>query len=234
MIKIWLLIIIISMTSFSKSNQKPKVKRTLIFSMEEQIIPGVMDDYIETTKKWIDTIKKLNLDMTFVTFGNYNGNLVEYNQQIATMADIGFKIENWNKAREILTGTEWGRKRLSLISKFKYSVWQSSPEISYQPIHPNPSQLTYFVWNTLLLKKPMENNFIETGKKIRTLFDEYNIDRGYTAFQNIIGYEDTYVVIFAGKNSAEFYDWQQQTWAKLAQQLKPLLNQLATSVKAIY
>ena len=55
---IWLLIILITTMNFSKINQKPKVNRNIIFTVEEQVRPGCMDDYIETTKKWIDTIKK--------------------------------------------------------------------------------------------------------------------------------------------------------------------------------
>jgi hypothetical protein len=227
-----LLTFMTAVMSFARVNQKSKLPPVILFAMEEKIKPGRMQEYIEYSRKWFDIIKDLNMGLSFSAFGDQNGYL-DYNQRINGPDDIGVKIEAWTKARELLFNTPWGKKRLKVVEWYKYSVWQRLPELSYDPAqaNPNPNQLTYFMWKNIRVNALHENSFMQTGARIRMLFEKNDIERGYSVFRNFIGYESPiYSVIFAGKDPGEFCEWQQHTWSKLAAELQPLLDQLADSI----
>jgi hypothetical protein len=211
--------------------QKPKTRSVFLFSLEEQVKPDSLEDYFESTKKWIDTMKALHSDLSFSAFGNDDG-YTDYNQQIAGLADAGLALETWRKAAEILHATEWGKKRLAAVKWSRYSIWELVPDISYEPKHPNPKQLTYFVWKSVHIRPEMEETFIATAIKIRELVEKTDIDRGCNVFRNVIGYEGpSYTFIFSGKDPDEFHSWRQQVLNKLSQQLDPLLHQLDSSIE---
>jgi hypothetical protein len=217
----------------SQKPQKPAARPpVLVFVLEEQVRPGCMKDYIDCTKTWIELMRDVDPKMAFSAFGDAES-FVEFNERIGGFEDIGRTLGVWAKFTDMLPGTEWGRKRLAAVSRSRYSVWQRSAELSFEPAtpHPDPRTLTYFEWGIVRLRPDMEGEFFEAGIRIRELFQESGINRGYSVFRNVIGYEGpTYSVIFAGRDPAEFDSWRKKSMKELSPRLPSLLRQLAPSI----
>ncbi|RPH37883.1 hypothetical protein EHM92_01530 [bacterium] len=192
-----------------------------------------MEEYTEYTKKLIDLIRELNVGIAFSAFGSESG-CMDYNQRITGPCDFGPKLEAWDTVHAALLKIEWGKKRLNSVEWSRYSVWERSGELSYEPAHPEPDQSrpTYFVWKNLRLRAEKEKDFIETGRQVRAFLEKKNIERGYNVFRNLIGYEGPlYTVIFPGRDPVESQAWLQQTGRNLAFGLLPFLPQLMASVE---
>ena len=226
-----LLLFIFTIVGLSQNRKKTKAPEILIFAMEEQVRQGKMEDYINGTKKWVEIIKESGLDIRFSVFGNTEKGNMDYNQQIRSIDDIGPKLVAWKRISEILTNTEWGKKRLAAVSWSKFSVWETSPELSYTPSdNKSVGKLNYFVWRILRIRREMERDFIETGIRIKTILENLNVDRAVTVFHDLIGYDDpAYSIIIAGKDPDEFESWQNDLAKK--DMFGVLLNQLNTYVE---
>jgi hypothetical protein len=203
----------------------PSPPRTILFTLEEKVRSGCIEEYTEHTKKLIELIRELDPGICFSAFGSDEGQM-NYNQRINNPCDIGLKLEAWGKVQETLLETEWGRKRLSTIEWSRYSVWERSAELSYDPLlpDPDPNQLTYYLWKNLRVRAEKEMEFIETGCQVRAFLEKENFRRGYSVFRNRIGYEGPlYTVIFAGRDRDEANGFLKETGRTLGLALLPFL-----------
>ncbi len=205
----------------------------LLFTLEEKVRPGCMAEYTTQTKKLLDLIRRLNLGIAFSAFGSDNG-YMDYNQRIQSRCDYGPKLEAWDKVQEACLATEWGEERLKAIEWSRYSVWERSAELSYEPAHPvpDPSELQYFVWRNLRVRTEKEKAFLEIGCQIRDFLRTKGIERGYNVFRNVIGYEGPlYSAIVAGKDPGELNGLLQELGRRFTFDLLPFVPGLMSSIE---
>ena len=194
-----------------------------LFTLEEKVRPGCMEEYKDTTKKWINLIRELKVGIRFSAFDGGDG-YMDFNQRISGISDLGPKLAAWGMVQEALLATEWGKKRLNTIEWSRYSVWERSAELSYKPLDPNPDpkQLMYFIWKDVRVRAEKEKEFLEIGREIRDFFDERKVERGYNVFRNLIGHEGPlYTVIFAGKDADDADAFLKEAGRRFALDLLP-------------
>lgn len=209
------------------------VSPMFLFTLEEKIRPGYLEEYKDLTKKWINLIRELKVGIGFSAFGSEDG-YMDFNQRISGPCDFGAKLEAWGRVQEALLATEWGKKRLTTVEWSRYSVWQRSAELSYQPLHPDPDpkHLTYFIWKDVRVRAEKEKEFLDTGREIRAFLEEKNIERGYNVFRNLIGHEGPlYTIVFAGKDSDEANEYLKMTGKNLGLALLPFLPGITEAVE---
>lgn len=207
-------------------DKKPPYVPSIVLSLEDAVKPGMIDEYIQTTKEWIALIKKRKVKTTFNTFLESN-DIVNYLEPMFSMTDMNQRA--LNDALESFQRTELGQKRQSTIRWSKYSVWYRSSQLSYKSVNPDapPNTMPYFVWKHIQLRAGNESIFIDVATKFKEIFQKYNVRRGYGVFCNIIGYERPwYTVVFTGKDPGELYKWQQEMEEELGSELKPILDKL--------
>ncbi|MGB2763407.1 MAG: hypothetical protein WBC02_09400 [Candidatus Aminicenantaceae bacterium] len=212
-------------TAFFQDKEPPNVP-TFVLSLEDAVKPGMIDEYIQTTKEWIELLKNKKVNTTFNTFLESNG-IVNYLEPMFSMSDMDKSA--LNEALESFHRTELGQKRQSTIRWSKYSVWSPSSQLSYNPVNPDalPNNMPYFVWKHIQLRTGNESTFIDVATKFKEILQKHSVGRGYGVFCNIIGYERPwYTVIFAGKDPGELYKWQQEIEQELGSELKPILDKL--------
>ena len=212
-------------TAFLQNKEPPNVQY-LVLSLEDAVKPGMIDEYIQTTKEWIKLLKNKEVKTSFNTFSESNG-IVNYLEPMFSMSDMDKRA--LNDALESFHRTELGQKRQSTIRWSKYSVWSRSSQLSYNPVNPDAStnNMPYFVWKHIKLHAGNESTFIEIATKFKEIFQKHRVGRGYGVFCNIIGYERPwYTVIFPGKDPGELYKWQQEMEQELGSELKPILDKL--------
>lgn len=219
-------------TAFLKNKEVHNVP-TLVLSLEDAVKPGMIDEYIQTTKKWIERLKKKKVNTSFNTFLESNG-IVNYLEPIFSMSEVNQRA--LNKDLESFHRTELGQRRQSTIHWSKYSVWTRSSHLSYKPVNPNPppNNMLYFVWKHIQLRPGSENTFIDVATKFKEIFQKHSVGRGYSVFCNIIGYERPwYTVVFPGKDPGELSKWQQLMEQELGSELKPILDKLYDNTEQI-
>jgi len=212
-------------TVFLQDKEPPNVPH-LVLSLEDAVKPGMIDEYIQTTKEWIELLKNKKVKTTFNTFLESN-DIVNYLEPMSNISDMDQRA--LNQALESFHRTELGQKRQSTIRWSKYSVWSHSSQLSYEPVNPNTStnNMPYFVWKHIKLHAGNESTFIDVATKFKEIFQKHSVGRGYGVFCNIIGYERPwYTVIFPGKDPGELYKWQQEMEHELGSELKPILDKL--------
>lgn len=210
---------------FLQDKELPNVP-SLVLSLEDAVKPGMIGEYIQTTKEWIELLKNKKVKTTFNTFLESNG-IVNYLEPMFSMSDMDQRA--LNEALESFHRTELSQKRQSTIRWSKYSVWFRSSQLSYKPVNPDTStnKMPYFVWKHIQLRAGNENTFIDVATKFKEIFQKYSVGRGQGVFCNIIGYERRwYTVIFAGKDPGELFKWQQEMEQELGSELKPILDKL--------
>jgi hypothetical protein len=211
------------------SNPSP----VFLFTLEEKVRPGCFEEYAECTGKLIDLIRGLDAKLTFSAFGSETGQ-IEYNQRINSPCDFGPMLDAWGKVHDASLEMEWGRRRLNAVEWRRFSVWERMPDLSYDPVHPepDPAQLSYYLWKNVRVRVEKERELVQTARQIRTYLEKKNIERGYSVFRNRIGYEGPlYTIILAGQDADESMAWLQQTGRNLAFGLLPFLPQLMASVE---
>jgi hypothetical protein len=212
-------------TAFLQDKETHNVP-TFVLSLEDAVKPGMIDEYIQTTKKWIELLKKKKVSTSFNTFLESNG-IVNYLEPMFSMSEVNQRA--LNKDLESFHRTELGQKRQSTIHWSKYSVWSRSSQLSYKPVNPNPppNNMIYFVWKHIQLRAGNESTFMDVAAKFKEIFQKHSVGRGYGVFCNIIGYERPwYTVVFPGKDPSELYKWQQVMEQELGSELKPILDKL--------
>jgi hypothetical protein len=226
------LLSLIPATVFVQDKQPPKLP-TLVLSLEDAVKPGMLEEYIQTTKEWIEQLKEKKVKTTFNTFSESNG-IVNYLEPMFNMSDIDQSA--LTAALESFHRTESGKKRQSTIRWTKYSVWLRSSQLSYVPVHPDtpPNSRPYFVWKHIQLRADSEGTFLDIASKFKEIFQKHGVGRPYGVFCNIIGYERPwYTVVFAGKDPGEFYEWQKATEKELGSELRPILDRLYATTEKI-
>jgi len=211
----------------------PKSNPVFIFALEEKVRPGAMAEYVECSRKLIEQIRLLGADLRFSAFATEDG-YVDYNQRIGSLCDFGSKLDAWGKVLEASQETSWGQTRARSLEWSRYSVWERMPDLSYDPVHPDPDpgQLTFFLWRNVRVRADKEKDLVQSARQIRMYLEKKDIERGYSIFRNRIGYEGPlYTIIFAGKDQNESMAWLQQTGRNLAFGLLPFLPQLMASVE---
>ena len=204
-----------------------------LFTLEEKIRPGCMEEYKDHTKKWINLIRELKVGIGFSAFGSGDG-YMDFNQRVTGPSDFGPKLEAWGRVQEALLATEWGKKRLNAIEWSRFSVWERSAELSYKPLHPDPDpkHLTYFIWKDVRVRAEKEKEFLEIGREIRAFFEGKDVERGYNVFRNLIGHEGPlYTIVFAGKDADEANGYLQESGRKFALDLLPHLPRIMPLVE---
>lgn len=194
----------------------------------ENVKPGMIDEYVEGTKKWIEAIKKEGIGLFFFCFRDKEGNY-HYGVPYSKWADVDELQEKWGKAAAILRNTDWGRKRQAAINWSRYESWFHAAHLSYMPKEPseNPMELMYSGWANVRVSHTNESKFNELMLQLKGVYEEYGITRGYNVYRNILGVNGPfYVIVWSAKDPADMYKWQQESWAKLGEATKPIFDQL--------
>jgi hypothetical protein len=226
------LLILIPATMLVRDDE-PNNPPAFVLSLEDSIKPGRLDEYMQTTKEWIEELKKKKVNTSFNAFSESNG-VVNYLEPMFNMSDIDHSA--LTKALESFHRTESGKKRLSTILWVKYSVWLRSSQLSYVPLHLEgpPISRPYFVWKHIQVRADSESAFEDVASKFKEIFQKHGVGRPYGVFRNIIGYERPwYTVVFAGKDPGELYQWQQAMEQELGSELKPVLDRLYAAIEKI-
>lgn len=204
-----------------------------LFSLEEKVLPGRMQEYAGYTKEMIGLIRGLDPGIAFSAFGSDEG-YMDYNQRVENPCDFGPMLERWGKIQEASLATEWGPKRLGALEWSRYSLWEHLAELSYTPRHPNPDphELAYYLWKNVLVNASKEREFAETGRQVRAFLEQKEIGRGYRVFRNRIGYEaPLYSVVFAGKDPVDAAKFLMDTAGALGLSLMPFFYQIMAMVE---
>lgn len=199
---------------------------TFVLSLEDAVKPGMIDEYIQATKEWIELLKKERVNTSFNTFLESNG-IVNFLEPMVNLSDLDERA--LNKALVSFHCTELGQKRKSTIRWSKYSVWSRSSQLSYNPMEPDTpaNEMPYFVWKHIQLYPEKDNTFLDIATKFKEIFQKHEIGRTYGIFCNIIGYERPWhTIIFPGEDPGELYKWQQEVEQELGSELKPILEKL--------
>jgi hypothetical protein len=216
------------------SQDRMQVKeKSLFLSLEDAVKPGMIEEYIETTKEWIKILKYKNIKTSFSTFLETN-DIVNYLEPIDSMPEAD--ESSLYEEVESFQNSDAGKKRASTIRWSKYSIWAHSDQLSYKPTNPKvpPNAFPYFVWKHICLPQQKESTFIDTAKKFKEIFQKHNVERSYGFFWNIIGYKRPwYTVIFPGKDPEELNNWLHVMERDLGLELKPLLDRLYNSIEQL-
>jgi hypothetical protein len=226
------LLILIPAMMLVRDNEPPDPPM-LVLSLEDAIKPGMLDEYTQTTKEWIEQLKKKKVKTTFNTFSESNG-IVNYLEPMFNMS--GMDQAALSGALESFHRTESGKKRQSTVRWTKYSIWLRSSQLSYVPVHPDapPNSMPYFVWKHIKLRAGSEVTFLDIASKFKEIFQKHRVGRPYGVFCNIIGYERPwYTVVFAGRDPGEFYEWQKAMEKELGSELKLILYRLYAATEKI-
>ncbi|MGD8780878.1 MAG: hypothetical protein PVH88_18170 [Ignavibacteria bacterium] len=220
-----ILLSLLPTTIFSQDNESV-IAQSLVLSLEDAVKPGMIEQYTQIMKQWIEQLKNDDVKATFNSFLETNC-VVNYLEPINNLNDVDKRV--LDKILKSFAHTELGQKRNLTIRWSKYSVWNNSNQLSYKPIHPDisPNEMPYFAWKHIKLYTDKEDIFLELARKFKEVFTRHNIGRGYGVFCNIIGYENPwYTIVFSGKDPGELYLWQKEMEQELGPELKLVLNQL--------
>ncbi len=220
-----ILISLSAITAFGQKEEPPPIP-PFVLSLEDAVKPGMMNQYKESMKKWIELLKNEKVETMFNAFAEQNG-IVNYLEPLSNLSEINNRA--LNKALEKFHNTEWGQKRQASLRWSLYSVWFRSDKLSYRPATPStsPKGMVYFIWKHIRLRPEAEIKFNEIATKFKKVFQRQNIGRGYGVFRNIIGYEmPWYTVVFPGKDPGELYEWQNKIERELGDELKRILDEL--------
>ena len=157
-------------------------------NVAEHVKPGMMDEYVEATKKWIEMIKGEGMNMMFFGFADRASNM-HYAVPINSMAEIDSKAQEWGKAVGMMRGTDWGAIRQKCIEWTQYTIWMWAQDASYMPAEPELSdmEMLYMKWADIRVSHQNEAKFVELLGKIKAVYAKHNIGRSYNVYRNIIG-----------------------------------------------
>ena len=197
-------------------------------TIQENVKPGMMTEYLESTKKWIEMIKSENIGLNFFAFRDMESN-VHYGVPISSMAEIDDKSKLWSKAVDLLRKSDWGKKRQAAINWSRYDMWVWSPQLSYQPANPeiNPQEMLHSGWANVRVSHTNEGKFNELMAKVKATYEKRGVGRGYSVYRNIIGQNGPlYVIVWGAKDPADMFKYETETWQKLGAEMKPLMDEL--------
>ena len=194
----------------------------------ENVKPGMIEEYMEGTKKWIEAIKKEGIGLYFFCFRDLEGNY-HYGVPYSKWADVDELQEKWGKAAALLRGSEWGRKRQAAINWSRYESWFYAAHLSYMPKEPseNPMELMYSGWANVRVSHTNEGKFNEMMAEVKAVHEKHGAARSYSVHRNILGANGPlYVIVWAAKDPADMFDYEKTWREKMGADIMPLMNQI--------
>ena len=164
--------------------------------MTDTVKSDMRDEYVETTKLWIEEVRKRGIPLSINCFRDAHGNY-EYGSREYAPAEMERVVEAWQQAMAILDESDWSERRKDSLVSTKLSLWTREAELSYSPETSDlpPGGVDYFLWYSIRVSPARERDFVVALAGLNSDCGEKQVGVPYSVFRNITGEEGPFYAI---------------------------------------
>lgn len=197
-------------------------------NVAERIRPGMMDEYVETTKQWLAAIKSAGLDLSVYSFTGESTD-IHFSVQISSMAQLDTLAQTWAKAVALMDNTDWGATRKKCIEWRRYVINTRVDKASYRAADPEVprEELQYFKWKDYRVRPGDADEFLAVLGKVKSIYEKHGIRRSYSVYRDVIGSEGPiFTIVTSAKDPGDMHNAETAIRSTLANDLKPHMDAL--------